>query len=114
MSNNLILGQAFNNATQNGYSVAVANDYNETPYPFRPVQCVENDIKTLDATNNFLYFTIIKSVDIERRFLCDLMINPFQDNQSRTEREQCVQHCHCLAKKLQKKKKRPSSQLLGG
>lgn len=35
----------------------ISEPYKETPYPFRPVKCLESDINNIAVANNYLYFT---------------------------------------------------------
>lgn len=58
MSDVLITKEVIDEAIQNDYTVAIPTEYKQTAYPFRPVKCVESDIKEkIKPANNFLYFT---------------------------------------------------------
>ena len=59
MSNVLITKEVIDNAIENGYTVAIPEEYNETVYPFRPVRCLQSDLDNkIKSTNGFVYFTL--------------------------------------------------------
>ena len=59
MSDRSLTGQVLAEAQNNNYTGIVLPDkYKQTAHPFRPVKCLEDDIKNkITPTNNFLYFT---------------------------------------------------------
>ena len=59
MSDTLITKNVIDDAIENGYTVAIPEEYNETVYPFRPVRCLQSDLDNkIKSTNGFVYFTL--------------------------------------------------------